>query len=206
MPANLAPTRRYRYSRLSWLADGARSAERLRRRMAKSGRTLAGQKLWTDAEIQHLRRLYPDYRKACAVLHGRSLSAVKSKAFRLRITLSRGVWSDDDLKRLKAPYRQGRPMHEILALLPGKTKKQIWRRARHSGWRRPRTPPKTYDLKPYDDVRAQAFISRLSMRDLAWHSATGSYFLRPPSQNDWRKISKAVALLDGHLSVVWNAR
>lgn len=204
MPANLAPTRRY--SRLGWLAAGARSAERLRQRMAKSGRTLAGQKLWTDAEIQHLRRFYPDYRKACAALPGRSPSAVKSKAFRLRITRSRRVWSDHELKRLKAPYRQGRPMREILDLLPGKTKRQIWSRACHSGWRRPRTPPKTYDLKPYDEVRARAFTSKFSMRDLAWLSATGSYFLRPPSQNDWRKISKAVALLEGQLSVVWNTR
>lgn len=206
MPANLVPTRKYRYSRLSWLAAGARAAERLRQRMAKSGRTLAGQKLWTEAEIQHLRRFYPDYRKACAVLHGRSLNAVKSKAFRLRITRSRRVWSDDELKRLKTPYRQGRPIHEIMAQLPGKTKKQIWARACRSGWRRPKTPPKAYDLRPYDDVRARAFMFKLSMRDLAWHSATGSYFLRSPSQNDWRKISKAVALLDGQLSAAWNTR
>jgi len=34
--------------------------------MAKSGRTLAGQKLWTKAEIEHLRRTYPDYCKARA--------------------------------------------------------------------------------------------------------------------------------------------
>jgi hypothetical protein len=94
-------------------------------------------------------------------------------------------------------------MHEILALLPGKTKRQIWRKARYSGWRRPRAPPKSYDLKPYDDVRDQAFTSKLTMRDLALLSATGNYFLRQPTQNDWRKISKAVALLDGQLAVNW---
>jgi hypothetical protein len=174
--------------------------------MAKSGRTLAGQKLWTDAEIECLRRFYPDYRKACSALPCRSLSAIQSKAFRLRMTRSRRVWSDDDLKRLKTPYRQGRPMHEILLLLPGKTKKQIWRRACHSGWRRPRTSPKTYNFKPYDEIRARAFTSKFTMRDLACFSATGNYFLRHPTQNDWRKISKAVALLDGQLSVIWNAK
>jgi len=41
------------------------------------------------------------------------------------------------------------------------------------------------------------------MRDLALLSATGNYFLRQPTQNDWRKISKAVALLDGQLAVNW---
>jgi len=204
MPAGHTPIRRYRYSRLRWLAAGANSAERLRRHMAKSGRTLAGQKLWTEDEIRRLRRTYPDYRKACAALPDRSLNAIKSKAFRLKITRSRRTWSDSDVRRLKAPYRQGRPMHEILALFPGKTKKQVWTRAHHSGWRRPRTPPKTYDLKPYDDVRARAFTSRLSMRDLASFSVTGGYFLRQPSRNNWRRIGKAVEMLEGQLSVVWS--
>lgn len=203
MSTDLAPTRRHGDSRLGWFAAGARSAERLRRRMAKSGRTLAGQKLWTEAEIKRLLRFYPDYRKVHSALPDRSLNAIKSKAFRLRITRSRRVWSDDDLKRMKAPYRQGRPMHEILAILPGKMNRQVWARASYNGWRRPRIPPKSYNLKPYDDVRDQAFTSKLTMRDLAGLSATGSYFLRAPSQTDWKKISKAVALLEGQLSVTW---
>ena len=204
MPTGHARNRHRGYSRLSRLAAGAVSAERLRRHLAKSGRTLAGQKLWTKAEIEHLRRTYPDYRKACALLPSRSLSAIKSKAFRLRITRTRRIWSDNDVERLKAPYRRGRPMHEILALLPGKTKNQIWTRARHSGWRRPQRPPKIYELKPYDDVRARAFTSKLSMRELACLSVTGSYFLQQPSRNNWRKISKAVEMLEGQLSVVWS--
>jgi hypothetical protein len=204
MPTNHAPNRHCGRLRMSWLTAGAVSAERLRRRMAKSGRTLAGQKLWGNDEIEHLRRTYPDYRKARAVLPDRSLSAIRSKASRLRITRSRRIWSDNDVKRLKAPYRQGRPVYEILALFPGKTKQQIWTRGRRSGWRRPRTPPKAYELKHYDDVRAQAFASKLSMRELACLSVTGSYFLQPPSRNNWRKISKAVEMLDGKLSVVWS--
>jgi hypothetical protein len=204
MPTNHAPNRHCGHLRMSGLTAGAVSAERLRRRMAKSGRTLAGQKLWANDEIEHLRRTYPDYRKARTVLPDRSLSAIRSKASRLRITRSRRIWSDNDVKRLKAPYRQRRPVDEILALFPGKTKKQIWTRACRSGWRRPRTPPKAYEIKHYDDVRARAFVSKLSMRELACLSATGSYFLQPPSRNNWRKISKAVEMLDGKLSVVWS--
>ncbi len=159
MPTGLAQTYRHGHSRLSWLAAGARSAERRRRRMTKSGRTLAGQKLWTEAEIKRLHSFYPDYRKACAALPCRSLSAIKIKAFRLRITRSRQVWSESDLKRMKAPYRQGRPIYEILVLLPGKTKKQIWARASYSGWHRPRTSPKIYNFKAYDEIRDRAFAS-----------------------------------------------
>ena len=204
MPTGHARNRHCGYSRLSRLTSGAVSAERLRWHMAKSGRTLAGQKLWTKAEIEHLRRTYPDYRKARALLPNRSLSAIRSKAFRLRITRTRRIWSDNDVKRLKAPYRRGRPMHEILASLPGKTKEQIWTRAYHSGWRRPQTPTKTYELKPYDDVRTRAFASKLSMRELACLSVTGNYFLQQRSRNNWRKISKAVEMLEGQLSVAWS--
>lgn len=199
MPTGHARNRHRGYSRLSRLAAGAVSAERLRRHMAKSGRTLAGAEIMDQAEIEHLRRTYPDYRKACALLPNRSLSAIKSNAFRLRITRTRRIWSDNDVKRLKAPYRRGRPMHEILALLPGKTKNQIWTRARHSGWRRPQRPPKIYELKPYDEVRARAFTSKLSMRELACLSV-----LQQPSRNNWRKIGKAVEMLEGQLSVVWS--
>jgi hypothetical protein len=50
---------------------------------------------------------------------------------------------------------------------------------------------------------AQVITSKLTMQDLACLSATGNYFLRAPSQTDWKKISKAVALLEGQLSVIW---
>jgi hypothetical protein len=171
--------------------------------MAKSGFTLAGRKLWSNAEIKLLRRFYPDYARAFAALPGRSHGAVKSKVFRLGITRPLRIWSDEDLRRLKAPYRRGMSIHAICALLPGKSAKQIWSRAAYSGWRRPRKPPKVTGLKPYDAVRTRAFAYRMSMRDLATSSGTGGYFLRRPSGNNWKKIGKAVALLEGSLSVVW---
>ncbi|HEY0256573.1 MAG TPA: hypothetical protein VGC39_03940, partial [Candidatus Methylacidiphilales bacterium] len=58
-------------------------------------------------------------------------------------------------------------------------------------------------LKAYDDVRARAFARKITMRDLAYLSVTGDYFLRRPSRNDWKKIDKAVAVLEGRLSILW---
>jgi hypothetical protein len=205
MSSNLISTHRHKPSRLGQFAAGLSSADRLRRQMAISGTTLAGQRLWIDAEIRLLRRFYPDYERACAALPGRSLSAVKSKAFRMGITRPLRIWSDEDLKHLKGPYRQGMPVHEIRAFLPSKTAKQIWRRAAHSGWHRPRKPPKVTGLKPDDDVKARAFAYQLTVRDLAYFSDTGGYFLRRPSRTNWKKISKAVAVLEGSLSIVWNS-
>jgi hypothetical protein len=172
--------------------------------MAKFGTTLAGQKLWTPAEINLLRRLYPDYRRACAALPHRTRLAIMGKAARAGITRPLRIWSDDDLKRLKALYCRGVPMREISALFPDKTAKQIWHRAARSGWRRPPKPPKLRNIDVYDAVRSRAFALRLTMRDLAALSGTGSYFLQMPSRTNWKKISKAVSLLEGHLSIHWN--
>jgi hypothetical protein len=167
--------------------------------------TLAGQRLWSSAEIGVLVRFYPDYRRICAALSRRSLCAIRSKAARLRITRPLRIWSDHDLGYLKVHYRRGTPMPEILTLFPGKTAKQIWGRAAYSGWRRPRMPPKLRNIKPYDAVRTRAFALRLTMRDLAFLSKTRTYFLRQPSRANWRKIGKAASMLDGHLSIVWEA-
>jgi len=172
--------------------------------MAKTGMTLAGQRLWTASEIKHLRRCYPDYRRACAALPGRTLNAIKSKALRLRITRPLRIWPDDNLKRLKEPYRQGVPMCELMALFPGKTAKQIWGRAAYSGWRRPRKPPKPTGLIADDTVKAKAFACKLTQRDLDDLAGTRGYFLRRPSRTNWKNINKAVELLEGSMSFVWS--
>jgi hypothetical protein len=98
------------------------------------------------------------------------------------------------------------PMQEMKALFPGKTAKQIWRRAAYSGWRRPRKPPKATGLMADDLVRARAFVHRLTLRDLAALSRTRGYFLRKPSQTNWKNIGKAVKVLEGRMSIVWSAR
>jgi hypothetical protein len=171
--------------------------------MARTGKTLAGQRLWIEAEIKFMYRFYPDCERLRKLLPGRSLSAIKSKALRMGITRPLRIWSDEDLKRLKGPYQQGLSIDDIKALLPGKTARQIWHRAAYSGWRRPRKPPKPTGLRPDDDVKARAFAYRLSLRDLAHHSDTGRYFLRRPSRTNWEKISRAVKALEGRMSIIW---
>jgi hypothetical protein len=192
-----------KFSRFDKFIVGINSGNRIRQYMAKYGMTLAGQPLWTEAESRLLRRFYPHYGRAYAALCRRTRNAVKSKAFRLGITRSRRVWSPEELKRLKSVYRAGISIQDIRNLLPGKTAKQIHSKAARSGWKRPRRQPKGTGIKPYDAVRMRAFTYRLTMRDLADLSATGSYFLTRKSQINWKKISKAVAMLNGNLSISW---
>ena len=203
MPALLPNHSNRKPSRLEELIAGINAGNRLRQYMAKYGTTLAGQPLWTEAESRSLQNSYPDYGRAYAALRRRTQCAVKSKAFRLGITRSRRIWTAEELKRLKAAYRSGIAIQEIQVLLPGKTVDQIRSKAIRSGWKRPRQQPKGTGIKAFDDVRTRAFTYKLSMRDLADLSATGSYFLTKKSQINWKKISKAVAMLDGNLSIAW---
>jgi hypothetical protein len=172
--------------------------------MARTGKTLAGQRLWIEAEIKFMYRFYPDYERLRKLLPGRSLSAIKSKALRMGITRPLRIWSDENLKRLKGPYRQGLSIDDIRALLPGKTARQIWHRAAYSGWRRPRKPPKPTGLQPDDAVRNRSFERKYTLRDLDEYVAAGGYFLRRPSRTNWKKISKAVETLEGHMSIIWS--
>ncbi len=163
-----APTsvRRHRPSRLGHFVAGVSSADRLRRHMARTGKTLAGQRLWIETEIKFMYRFYPDCERLRKLLPGRSLSAIRSKALRMGITRPLRIWSDEDLKRLKGPYRQGLPIDDIRVLLPDKTARQIWHRAAHSGWRRPRKPPKATGLWADDAVASRNFALKYTLRDL----------------------------------------
>jgi len=116
------------------------------------------------------------------------------------------IWTDEDVKRLKKPYRDGMAIQDIKALFPGKTAKQIWRRGAYSGWPRPRKPPKITGLMADDAVKARAFAHRLSQRDLDDLSGTRGYFLRKPRRTNWKNISRAVNILGGQMSVVWSVQ
>lgn len=204
MPADSKSKHHHRSSRLGQFVAGSNSADRLRQHMARTGRTLSGQRLWTDTEIKLLCRFYPDYRRACAALPGRSFDAIRSKALRMGITRPLRIWLDEDLKSLKGPYRQGMPIDDIRTLLPGKTARQIWHRAAHSGWRRPRKPPKSTGLKPDDIIRNRNFALKYTLRDLDEYTDGDGYFLRRPSRTNWKKISRAVDTLEGRMSIIWS--
>jgi len=62
--------------------------------MAKSGRTLAGQKLWTKAEIEHLRRTYPDYCQSARSFTEPKPQRHQEQGFSIAITRARRIWSD----------------------------------------------------------------------------------------------------------------
>lgn len=140
---------------------GERGRMTLLRHIEKTGRTIAGDPVWTADEIADLCRTFSDRKAACLALPRRTPTAVAHKARQLGLIPPRKIWSGDEAVRLRKPYVAGVPMAELLEMFPGKTRSQIWKKAFHMGYRRPRRAPKPTGMPLVDSVRKRAFECRL---------------------------------------------
>lgn len=182
--------------------SGLQGQATIYRHIARTGQTLAGTAVWTPEEIAILRRDHADRRGLPARLPGRTPKAIAHKLRRLGLVRARLVWTADEAKALRSPYRSGVSIDDLQAMFPGKSKRQIWGKAFALGVRRPRRPPKPTGLAIVDDVRSRAFSCRLSMVDLDSFVGTRGYFVRPRHLH-WAALSKAIALLGGTPELVW---
>lgn len=174
----------------------------LLRHIERTGYTIAGDPVWTEAEIANLRACYPDREAAHAALRRRTPGAIAKKAWRLGLALSRRVWIKDDVFRLRRPYVTGVPIAGLVEMFPGKSRSQIWKKAQHMGYRRPRRPPKLTGMPLVDCIRQRAFECRLSMTDLDAFIGRKRYFVSPRYEN-WQALQKAMEILGGAPKVHW---
>lgn len=195
-------------NRIAFITAGIAAGDRARARIARSGRAPGGHALWSNEDLQTLRRLHPDYQEAMRVL-GRSYSAVRSKAQQLGLAPKREQWTGEQLLRLRKLYRSGAPAKAIQEAFPTKKLKTIYNMALYHGLRRARMPFAPTGHLVIDQIRARCFDLRLSMVDLDDIAKTGSYF----AKGGWHSsglpaqavaVAKAVAALDGRLTAVWN--
>ncbi|EZP84713.1 hypothetical protein QUC32_15540 [Novosphingobium resinovorum] len=181
---------------------GERGRMALLRHIERTGCTIAGDPVWTDDEIARLCAAFPDRKAACVALPRRTLAAVMHKARQLGLVPSRRIWTSDEAIRLRKPYVAGIPMSELLEMFPGKTRSQIWRKARDKGYRRPRRAPTPTGMPLVDSIRKRAFECRLSMTDLDAFVGRRRYFVSP-SYMDWRALQRAMILLGGRPTIFW---
>lgn len=193
---------------LHHLAVGAASAERMRRRLARTGETLTGQKLWTESEIEKLKQLYPlmTYSKIARRLKGRTYGAIRAKAQELGLTKPRHVWTGAEVARLRKVYLHG-TVDEVRAAFPQFKLAHIRAIARYHGLSRPRKPFKLTGIPALDQIRQRAFELGYSMSDIDALARSKSYF----RQASWlsgfqhhRAIAKAIAALDGVVAADWH--
>jgi hypothetical protein len=129
-----------------------RGRRHLLRHMQRTGRTLAGQKLWAVAELVVILENHPDYPRAAHALPGRTISAIRRKAGLMGISRSRVPWTDDEKRIARKGYRDGLPWPEILEQLPRRTRAAIAKWAHLHHIPRPRKPPKCFGVAPFDQV------------------------------------------------------
>ena len=104
---------------------------------------------------------------------------------------------------MRPAYVRGDPIEDVVVLLDGKTKRQVWAKAAQRKIRRPRRRPKLLDLPVIDDIRQRAFDLQLTMRDLDEIAGSGAYF-RKPSYYNWKALAAAIQWLGGTPRVAWH--
>lgn len=193
---------------LSWLAQGAATAERNRNRIARAGMTMSGSLLWTDEEIATLRRLYPllSYVQLTKHLKGRTWMAIRHKAQKMGLAEARHVWTGAEIAKLRRLYQKG-TMQDVREAFPDFSVAHIRGIARNHGIRRPRRPFKATGIPAIDQIRQRAFELGYSMPDIDHLARSKKYF----QQGGWhsghvnhRAVARAIGALDGAVSAEWN--
>jgi hypothetical protein len=177
----------------------------LLRHIERTGRTIAGDLVWTRTELDRVRDLYPDYDAMMSALPGRSRGAIAHKAWQLGLVPPLRIWSDGEARALRHPYVTGVAVAALVEMFPGKSRKQIWHKAQHMGYRRPRRAPKPTGMPLIDTIRQRAFDYRLSMRDLDAFVGKKGYFTSSRYLN-WRTLQRAMEILGGRPVVSWHPR
>jgi len=172
------------------------------RHIALTGRTIAGDPVWTIEELDALRLLYPDRQALASILVRRSKIAIQHKARSFGLITPRQIWSEQEVELLRTLYRTSITTAGFVEVFPGRTKQQIWRKAGRLRIRRPRRPLRVTGLPLVDSIRQYAFALGHSMTDMdAWTGA--KCYFRSPRYCNWRALTRAVELLGCEPTVSW---
>lgn len=192
---------------LSWIAQGAVTSERNRRRAMRTGTSFSGAPLWTEEEVADLRALYPTktYVEMAKLIPGRSWYAIRHKCQKLGLTTKRHVWTGAEIGRLRRVYRDG-TAEDIRAAFPAFSKKHIAQIACNHGILRARQPFKQTGIQAIDRIRERAFELGYSMPDIDKLARSRKYFQQGTwhaGHIDYRAIARAINALDGVVSADW---
>lgn len=182
---------------------GMDGRDRLLDHILRTGCTIAGDPVWTDAELSLLRQHYPDRNELRAALPRRTPGAIAHKARKIGLVRRRHIWSEFEIARLRSPYVIGVPMARLTELFAGRSPKQIWSKASAMGYRRPRHRPKLTGMPLVDSVRQRAFDFRITMTDLDAFTGCKHYFVSPRYMN-WAALQRAIKILGGEPVVRWS--
>ncbi|MCQ1778219.1 hypothetical protein NOJ05_13510 [Neorhizobium galegae] len=185
-------------------ASAARShANRVRIR--RTGATIAGQRLWSEAEDNLIRIHYPDFKTLALLLPERGRGGIRYRGTLLGKAKQHHSWRGSEVSKLRKLYPSSSKA-VLCAEFPGLSWAAIARAARRHGARRdPRIYRRT-GKAPIDQILTRIEELGWTLKDLDEESGTGSYF----QGRGWRRyqlnfnpIAKAVKALDGDLNISW---
>lgn len=162
--------------------------------------------LWTVPEDNIIRRCYPDYDALFKQLPHRSRSALKNRAQKLRVfATTRRFWTGSEICTLRKLWKQT-PKAELLAAFPGRTWASLDNAAQTQQLRRDRRPRKTTGIAELDTVRRRCEDLNLTLKDLDTLCGFRNYFTKSARGRKprARMLLKAIAVLDGHIEIVWH--
>lgn len=172
-----------------------------REHVLRKGFSPRGYPIWTKAEDNTVRRLYPDYEAIGQILTRRSYHAIRSRASRLKLPVKKFRWTAASVSRLRRIYPTG-THEEILAAFPGAKWEQVANMRKRMKIYRRRSLKKTgYPI--VDQIRSRAKELNFSIRDLNLLAKTSCFFSHPYSKC-LPIIDRALAVLDGEVRIIWH--
>ncbi|KAB0571082.1 SANT/Myb-like DNA-binding domain-containing protein [Brucella pituitosa] len=192
-----------------YLSDYSRYAEsgqRARRRMRFLGETPNGNKLWTPKEDELCREYGSDYAVLAKKLPHRSYMAIKKHCQKLGLRPRLRAVTAKELSLMRRLVPRG-TSDEIQQAFPHRTLNCIKSICLYHGIYKEKKPYQSTGIALIDDIRARCFENNLTMTDLDDIARTKRYFQnrgwKDSKAPNYAAVYKAVAALDGEISIRW---
>lgn len=191
---------------LSDYSQNANRAQQARRRIRHLGTTPNGNKLWTPKEDELCQEYGSDYAVLAKKLPDRSYMAIKKRCQKLGLRRRLRMVTAKELSLMRRLVPRA-TSDEIQQAFPHRTLNTIKSICLYHGIYRKKKPYKSTGIGLIDVIRARCFESNLTMADLDDIAGTKHYFQnrgwKDSKKPNYAVIYKAVAALDGEISVRW---
>lgn len=191
---------------LSDYSQNAVKSQQARRRIRYLGTTPSGDRLWSPKEDELCREYGADYSVLIKKLPQRSFPAIKQHCQKLGLRRRQNAVTSRELSLMRRIIPLS-TSDEIRQAFPHRTLENVRWICRYYGIQRKRKPYRSTGSALIDDIRARCFEANMTMADLDDIAGTKGYFYNQrwskSRKPNYTAICKAVAALDGEISVRW---
>lgn len=183
----------------------AQSADRSRKRMRARGVTPLGHKIWTEEEDEVCRRHKTNYAAIQKELPHRTRDGIRYRCSMLGLCRKLTLLTARELSLLRK-IGPTASKEQLRAAFPNRSIEALKSLRRYYKISRKRRPFEATGYPIIDALRQRCFELNLSMGDLDKMARCKRYFTVAPWHGhplNYRAIGRAVAALDGELTVRW---